>query len=193
MKTDRYKIIKHIFFSSLLLMSLAGCGVEWFPPLPEFVTISTTTLPNATVNTAYSQTLRPYGGKAPYIWSITSGTLPAGLTLSSDGVISGTPTTAGTSNFNIQVSDSSTPVTSDTQDFTIQVIAAVSVITVTPGQSVTMFSGQSVKVPAGAIITFNADTVPVLGDNNTYYTYAGAIVFVPITATGTADNLVIAQ
>jgi len=193
MKMDRFNIIKRIFFSSLLFMSLAGCGVEWFPPLPEFVTISTTTLPNATVNIAYSQTLSPYGGKAPYTWSITSGTLPAGLTLSVDGVISGTPTTAGTSNFTIQVSDSSTPVTSDTQDFTIQVIAAVTPITITPGQSVTMFSGQSVKVPAGAIITLNAETVVVFGNNNTYNTLAGAIVFVPITATGTADNLVIAQ
>lgn len=37
----------------------------------------------------------PYGGTAPYTFTIYSGTLPPGLSLSSSGVISGTPTTAG--------------------------------------------------------------------------------------------------
>ena len=57
--------------------------------------ISTSSLTNGTVGTAYSQTLTATGGTTPYTWTIASGTLPAGLTLSSNGVISGTPTTAG--------------------------------------------------------------------------------------------------
>lgn len=76
-------------------------------------TITTTSLPGGMVGTAYSQTLAESGGTAPYTWSITAGALPAGLSItSSTGVISGTPTFAETSNFTVQIKDSSsTPVT----------------------------------------------------------------------------------
>src|SRR5205085_3001016 len=70
------------------------------------VTITTTSLPNGTVQTAYSATLQATGGTAPYTWSVGSGSLPAALTLSPSGTISGTPTTAGSSAFTIQVADS---------------------------------------------------------------------------------------
>src|SRR5215469_11977339 len=53
-------------------------------------------LPSAAVGTAYSHILQAAGGSSPYSWSIASGSLPAGLTLSSAGVISGTPTASGT-------------------------------------------------------------------------------------------------
>jgi hypothetical protein len=59
------------------------------------LTVSTTSLADGVVGAAYSQTLKAVNGIAPYSWSIASGTLPAGLTLSSAGVISGTPTAAG--------------------------------------------------------------------------------------------------
>jgi hypothetical protein len=62
-------------------------------------------LPTGTIGTSYSQTFAVSGGTTPFTWSATSGTLPAGLTLSSAGVLSGTPTTAGTSNFTIKVAD----------------------------------------------------------------------------------------
>jgi hypothetical protein len=61
-----------------------------------------------TVGTAYSNvTLSTSGGASPYTYAVTTGSLPAGLSLSS-GVISGTPTAAGTSNFTITATDSST-------------------------------------------------------------------------------------
>jgi len=69
--------------------------------------ISTASLPDGEVGVAYSQTLAATGGTTPYTWSITSGTLPDGLSLnSSSGVISGTPTTDGTYTFTVQVTDS---------------------------------------------------------------------------------------
>jgi len=52
-------------------------------------------LPAARAGAAYSHTLQAAGGSSPYSWSIASGTLPAGLTLSSAGVITGTPSAAG--------------------------------------------------------------------------------------------------
>src|ERR1035438_3925808 len=72
----------------------------------QFV-ITTTVLPQGTVSLPYSFTLMASGGNPPYMWTITSGSLPAGLSLdSSSGVISGTPTSAGTSSFMVQVKDS---------------------------------------------------------------------------------------
>src|ERR1039457_4203087 len=74
------------------------------------LSITTTSLPSGTAGTAYSATLAAAGGVYPYTWSLTSGSLPFGLFLNaSTGAITGTPTTAGTSNFTVQVADSATP------------------------------------------------------------------------------------
>ena len=61
----------------------------------------------ATVGDPYSFDLTATGGVTPYTWSVTSGTLPAGLSLDPDGTISGTPTAAGSSSVTVQVTDSS--------------------------------------------------------------------------------------
>jgi uncharacterized protein YhjY with autotransporter beta-barrel domain len=71
------------------------------------VTVSPATVPNGAVATAYSQTLTASGGAAPYSFAITAGALPAGLTLSPAGVLSGTPTAGGTFNFTVSATDSS--------------------------------------------------------------------------------------
>jgi hypothetical protein len=68
--------------------------------------ITTSSLPTGTVGKAYSATLSATGGVAPYVWSITYGALPGGLSLaSSSGVISGTPTAGGTAEFTVEVTD----------------------------------------------------------------------------------------
>lgn len=73
--------------------------------IPE-LTILTSTLLDANVGTAYSQTLQASGGTAPLAWSVSAGNLPTGLVLNSGtGVISGTPSTAQTVNFIAQVTD----------------------------------------------------------------------------------------
>lgn len=69
------------------------------------VTITTSSLPGASIGSAYSATLNATGGSPPYVWTLYLGVLPPGLTLSTSGVISGTPTTAGTYNFTILVTD----------------------------------------------------------------------------------------
>ena len=85
-------------------------SVPWSAVVATFVggavSMTTTTLPSATQNASYSQTLAAAGGAPPYTWSITSGALPTGLTLTPNtGVISGTPTGTGTSSFTAQVTD----------------------------------------------------------------------------------------
>jgi len=67
------------------------------------ISITTTSLPSITVGMSYSVTLSATGGIQPYTWSLSSGTLPAGLTLSGAGVISGIPTAEGTNSFTVQV------------------------------------------------------------------------------------------
>ncbi len=71
------------------------------------VVITPNTLPDPRVTFAYSQTLTASGGTAPYVFSLSSGTLPPGISLSSDGVLSGAPTSTGTYNFSITATDSS--------------------------------------------------------------------------------------
>ena len=71
--------------------------------------ITTTTLPGGSVGTAYSSNVQSSGGLGPYTWSVTSGSLPAGLSMNSNGNISGTPTAAATSNFTITVVDNESP------------------------------------------------------------------------------------
>jgi uncharacterized repeat protein (TIGR01451 family) len=73
-------------------------------PLPV---ISAVAPASATVNTPYSAALGVNPGTGPYVWSISTGSLPAGITLnSSTGVLSGTPTASGTSAFTVRVIDS---------------------------------------------------------------------------------------
>jgi Putative Ig domain len=88
------------------------------------LSVTTSSLPNGTIGIAYQATLAASGGTAPYSWSITSGSLPPGLTLAaSTGILSGSPTTPGAYTFTIQVSDSSVPPLTATQGFTITTLA----------------------------------------------------------------------
>jgi hypothetical protein len=66
-------------------------------------------LPGATVGVAYSTALQASGGTPPYSWAVTTGSPPTGVSLSSAGLLSGTPTVAGTSSATYQVTDSASP------------------------------------------------------------------------------------
>ena len=173
--------MKNTLIAILLLVSgLAGCGVEWFPGPPHNVSITTTTLPNAAINTAYSQTLSAFGGTTPYTWSVDSGsTLPAGLTLSSAGVLSGTPTAAGTDTFSVTVTDSSSPVTTATKSLSL-VVSSVATITLAPGQSHTMVSGETIIVPNGTTFTPINGTATLITGNISLA--AGNVLIAPSTA-----------
>jgi hypothetical protein len=89
--------------------------------------ITTATLEGGTVDQSYSQTLRANGGIGALTWTVSSGSLPAGLTLTSAGTISGTPTNAGTSNFIVTVTDTFNQ--SDTQALSITVTPALEITT----------------------------------------------------------------
>jgi hypothetical protein len=73
------------------------------------LTLAAGSLPNGTVGVAYSSLIGISGGTSPYSCSMASGSLPAGLTLGSNCVVSGTPTTAGTQTVMVKVTDSASP------------------------------------------------------------------------------------
>jgi hypothetical protein len=91
-------------------------------------------LPSPTVGQQYSATVPATGGIAPYTWSVSSGSLPAGLTLdSATGTVSGTPTSPGSSTFTIQAADSSSaPGATATATFTLNVVASGGTLTLVP-------------------------------------------------------------
>jgi hypothetical protein len=92
--------------------------------------ITTTSLPNGTQNAAYSATLAATGGATPYSWSVVSGALPSGLALGrTTGVISGTPTRTGTSNFNVQVTDGNSLTAATSLSLTVTAVASPSITT----------------------------------------------------------------
>jgi hypothetical protein len=91
--------------------------------------ISTTSLPDGVTGVAYSANLVATGGTGSYSWTVTSGSLPAGLTLGTNGLISGTPSGTGPSSFTAQVA-SGTQTQSST--FLISVYEALTIQTTSP-------------------------------------------------------------
>jgi len=90
------------------------------PPPPQQLTITTTTLPAATAGVAYTTTLAFTGGTPPVTWSETGG-LPAGMTLTAAGVLSGTPPNGGTFPITARLADSGIPVQTAQQPLTLTV------------------------------------------------------------------------
>src|SRR5690349_15658404 len=98
---------------TIKVQSISGLTITAPATIPSVVIVNGVPKPYA------GATFTVSGGTAPYTWTVSAGSLPAGLTLSTsgtngiNGVISGTPlATAATSTFTIQVTDSSATVTS---------------------------------------------------------------------------------
>jgi len=109
--------------------------------------------PSGEIGTAYSDTLAASGGTGAYTWSVSSGSLPAGITLgSTTGTLAGTPTAAGTFSFTVQVTDADGQ--SATKATTLAIIAG-------PGLS---FAGPS----TGEIGSAYSDTLAASGGTGPY-------------------------
>ena len=119
------------------------------------LTILTTTLPNGSVGTVYgTQTLTAGGGQPPYRWSVTTGTLPPGLTLDpAFGHISGTPTSNGKYPFTLTVTDNQS--NTATANLSITVGAGVT-ITISP----TTLTAGTVGTAYTATLTASGGTAP---------------------------------
>ena len=147
---------------------------------PVTLAISTTSLTNGVVGTAYSATLAATGGTTPYTWTLSSGSLPAGLALnSSTGVLSGTPAaTASATPLMFTVTDSSTPALSKPVSLTLTIASALTITTTslpnglegtsytatlaaTGGTTPYSWTQNSGSLPTG--LSFNASTATISG------------------------------
>ncbi len=116
--------------------------------------VSTTSLTSGSVGVPYTASLSATGGVPPYTWSITSGTLPAGLTLQSSGFISGTPTNQESQTFTVQVSDSESPPATASAPLTLTINGPTSRLNGTYVFSFSGYNGGNLVEQAG---TFTAD------------------------------------
>lgn len=135
---------------------LGSCGRALQPVQgPAPLGISPPSAPSGTVGFAYSLALNATGGQPPYSWSVSSGAIPAGLTLdASSGVLSGVPTATGTSNFTVQAVDSSVPARTGSMPLTLVVNGQLTF-------SITSLPDAAVSVPYAA-------TASVSGGNGPY-------------------------
>ncbi len=103
----------------------ASLSIMIYQPL----TITTSSLTSGMQGVSYSQTLTVTDGVSPYAWSVVSGALPAGLSFSSDGAISGTTAAAGTFNFTVRAADSIGNTAEDALSVTINLAPPLTITT----------------------------------------------------------------
>jgi hypothetical protein len=126
-------------------------------PRTSTVVVTTTALPAGTANSSYFAALSATGGSAPYTWKLTSGVLPAGVTLSPAGVLSGTPTTGGSATFTVQALDCNSPALKGSASLTIPVVATTaSPLTI----STTSLVGGTVNTAYSSTLSASGGTSP---------------------------------
>ena len=143
--------VGRIFALTLLAALVAACGGGGGGGGAGPLSITTTTVTDAVVGVAYSQTVAVTGGKGTRTFSVSAGALPAGLALSAAGAITGTPTgPTATSNFTVSVTDTAKQPATDTQALTIDVVDPLLITTATlPNTSVGAAYSATVAVTGG--------------------------------------------
>jgi uncharacterized protein YraI len=118
------------------------------------ISISPASLPTGTVNTAYSTTITATGGSGGYVFSLSAGSLPGGLTLNGSGQLSGTPNGSGSFTFTVLVTDSSSRTAS--QSYILTINAASFLPTSTPIS--TLFAPTPAPLPTAVPLTGDVST-----------------------------------
>jgi hypothetical protein len=86
----------------------------------KMIVITTSNLTDGKVGSSYSKTFHATGGSAPFTWSVASGTLPSGLSLTSNGTLSGVPASATSTEFTVQVQDTNGSIDTHPIDLSIK-------------------------------------------------------------------------
>src|SRR5205807_2589476 len=139
------------------------------------ITLAPPTLPGGTQGTPYNQTITAVGGQTPYTFTVTVGSTPPGITLSAAGVLSGTPTTAGSFPFTVTATDANA--CTGSQAYTLVIGSPTQVTIALSPPSRTIFVGNTGQYTATINIAQATDTVVTLSSANP------SIATVPATVT----------
>lgn len=179
------KAVAALGLTLILCVFLAACGGHSKPAPAGAPVIFESSLPSGAVNVPYHTTVHVTNGTGtpPFTWGITSGNLPAGLSLNADsGAITGTPTTIVNASFTVQVTD--TKSLTGSKALSINIRGAVSITPPTlPGGQVTFpysanlsatggvlpytWSVSSGSLPPGLTLTTNADSTATISGTPT--------------------------
>ena len=150
----------------------------------SLLTITAAALPQAGVSQQFAQQFAATGGVAPYTWTVTAGTLPQGLQLSTQGLLSGAPLQFGAgSPFTIQVADTETPPQTATATFTLSVQNTLDITSTTLPAAIVGVQYSAPVAATGGLPPYkwtagaNLDTLGLSIDPNT-----GVISGIPLVA-----------
>jgi len=129
---------------------------SYFAAVSPLIIQTTSPLPVGTLHDNYGVQLVAIGGVPPYTWQKTAGNLPAGLAYNSGGLISGTTTGTGTSNFTFQVTDSNSPASMTSTGLQI----TVNLIGQTLGVTTTSLAAATVNTFYNALLAANGGVTP---------------------------------
>src|ERR1019366_1324215 len=160
---------------------------------PTTLAITTTSLPSGQVGIAYSTTLAATGGTSPYSWSLTGGTLPAGLTLNAaTGAISGIPTATATATaLTFMVTDSSSPAQSKSVNLTLTIVPFAISVSLSPkgaGLAITQNLSVTPTTNDSAGVNLSASGSSCSGTGCGTFSQASTVSGVPVTYTAPATG-----
>lgn len=157
----------------LACIPIAGCGGSGTARL----LVTTTSLPNGSVGTPYTQALAATGGTPPYTWSQASGgAMPAGVSIGNNGIFFGTPTASGTFGPYVFTVTDSNSVTANSASLSLVINSTALTVT-------------TASLPAGTIGSLYSATLTAIGGTGPYtwtQTSGGALPpgISPVTSAG---------
>ena len=168
---------------------ILGISVRTLQPLPPVRWSTTASLPAATIGAAYTQTMNGADGLPAYTYSLISGSLPAGLSLT-NGEITGTPTSCADSTFVLRLSDRQSPPSTSDQTFTMRVNdAQQSCVYITP--TTTTIASATTTTPSPATVTTVQRTnnqLPRTGTSAIWTLFGVVVVAIGVTARRISRN-----
>jgi hypothetical protein len=178
------KLVCTPYGNGYCLFSVSDTIAKTIHLMSGVLVLNPSTLPYGTLSTSYNQTITASGGAGPYTYAVTSGTLPSGLTLSSGGVLSGTPTSSSTTSFTVTAIDTNSADTGS-QGYSLSVLDPALLTS-----CVYSFSSNDLSCIGANLTALGAGSSIYRHYTGSSCTFSGNIFAIPGTATFTATSYI---